>query len=389
MGSTFGGEYSGISPYNGSNISDCHDSCQEEEGSGSPYPRNACECSNNVYYAEQELGIDCNLSRILYYYHPDYLGHNGYITDITGRPYQYFHYSAFGESLIEKNTNYGQFSTPYRFNGKELDPETGNYYYGARYYNPRTSIWLSVDPMSDQSPGLTPYNFVSNNPVMRVDPTGMLDDEWDYNLKTRELTWVSDKGGSETQYVNIKDGDQQVAQTSVSGDKVYAYKLKNSVFVTNTDRNFNDQTYNQNSGYEYNTEELKLRDHYLSEDTPIRRALMSAESSGNAIPISYTGEENKYGYTVMRLKMMGAAIDQVWDVMPTPSPSVRRVGKLNIGSVGINTSVRPLKGYSGAKALTGSNSWNMFLKANTGNFSGKGWQKKAAAAYYKSKFYTP
>jgi RHS repeat-associated protein len=265
----------------------------------------------------------------------------------------------------------------------------GNFYYGARYYDPKISVWLSVDPMSSERPSLTPYNFVSNNPVMRVDPTGMLDDEWDYDLNRGELTWVSDKGGSETQYVNVKDGDKQVAQTSVSGSNVYAYKLKNSVFVTNTDRNFNDQTYNEKSGYEYNSEEFKLRDHYLSEDTPIRTALMSAESSGNAIPISYAGEENKDGYTVMRLKMMGAAIDQAWDVMPTPSPSVRRVGKLNIGSVGINPSVSPLKGYSGAKALSGSHSWNMFLKANTGSFSGQGWQKKAAAAYYKSKFHTP
>ena len=145
VGSTLEAEYSGIYPYNGLNISDCHDSCREEEGSGSPYPRNACECSNNLFYAVLGLGIDCNLSRILYYYHPDYLGHNEYITDITGRPYQYFHYSAFGESLIEKNTNYGQFSSPYRFNGKELDPETGNYYYGARYYNPVWGIWLGVD----------------------------------------------------------------------------------------------------------------------------------------------------------------------------------------------------------------------------------------------------
>ena len=177
VGSTFGVEYSGISPYNGLNISDCHDLCREEEGSGSSYPRNACECSNKVFYAEKELGNDCNLSRILYYYHPDYLGHNEYITDITGRPYQYFHYSAFGESLIEKNTNYGQFSSPYRFNGKELDPETGNYYYGARYYNPVWGIWLGVDPLPGNNPHLTPYNFVSNNPIMRIDPNG-LDDGW-------------------------------------------------------------------------------------------------------------------------------------------------------------------------------------------------------------------
>ncbi|WP_417589697.1 RHS repeat-associated core domain-containing protein [Owenweeksia hongkongensis] len=36
--------------------------------------------------------------------------------------------------------------TGYLFNGKELDSETGNYYYGARYMNPRTSVWFSVDP---------------------------------------------------------------------------------------------------------------------------------------------------------------------------------------------------------------------------------------------------
>ncbi|MBW3519871.1 type IV secretion protein Rhs, partial [Flavobacterium sp. NKUCC04_CG] len=34
----------------------------------------------------------------------------------------------------------------YKFNAKELDAATGMYYYGARYYDPSTSIFLSVDP---------------------------------------------------------------------------------------------------------------------------------------------------------------------------------------------------------------------------------------------------
>ncbi len=34
----------------------------------------------------------------------------------------------------------------YRFTGKELDPETGLYYYGARYYDPVLSRWISADP---------------------------------------------------------------------------------------------------------------------------------------------------------------------------------------------------------------------------------------------------
>ncbi|MCZ8169769.1 MAG: RHS repeat-associated core domain-containing protein [Flavobacterium sp.] len=69
------------------------------------------------------------------------------------------------------------YNSPYKFNGKELDEETGLYYYGARYYDPKVSIWLSVDPLAEVQPDKTPYHFCSNNPVSRVDPTGMLD-EW-------------------------------------------------------------------------------------------------------------------------------------------------------------------------------------------------------------------
>jgi RHS repeat-associated protein len=58
------------------------------------------------------------------------------------------------------------------FNAKELDEETGLYYYGARYYDPRTSIWLSADPLAEKYPNKTPYHYCSNNPVNLVDPDG-------------------------------------------------------------------------------------------------------------------------------------------------------------------------------------------------------------------------
>ncbi|MFP5471665.1 MAG: RHS repeat-associated core domain-containing protein [Bacteroidia bacterium] len=62
--------------------------------------------------------------------------------------------------------------TRYLFNGKELDEETGFYYYGARYYNPQTSIWLSVDPLADKYPNMSPYIYTANNPVNYIDPDG-------------------------------------------------------------------------------------------------------------------------------------------------------------------------------------------------------------------------
>ena len=62
--------------------------------------------------------------------------------------------------------------TPYRFNGKELDTETGLYYYGARYYNPVTTLWLGVDPLSSKKPNVSPYIFCLGNPINFIDPDG-------------------------------------------------------------------------------------------------------------------------------------------------------------------------------------------------------------------------
>ena len=63
---------------------------------------------------------------------------------------QHVEYVPFGEVFIEERNN--SWNTPYLFNGKELDEETGLYYYGARYYNPRESVWLSADPLSGYNP---------------------------------------------------------------------------------------------------------------------------------------------------------------------------------------------------------------------------------------------
>ncbi|MBP7850527.1 MAG: RHS repeat-associated core domain-containing protein, partial [Lentimicrobiaceae bacterium] len=63
-------------------------------------------------------------------------------------------------------------NTPYKFSAKELDDETGYSYFGARYYDPNISIWLSVDPLSDKYPGYSPYNYTLNNPILLIDPNG-------------------------------------------------------------------------------------------------------------------------------------------------------------------------------------------------------------------------
>ena len=108
----------------------------------------------------------------VFYYHSDHLGSASYITDDQGYETQHLVYLPFGEDWVDWKYNTSQFDTPYKFNGKEKDPETGLHYYGARYLNTDLSIWLSVDPMSDKYPHLTSYNYCANNPVMLVDPDG-------------------------------------------------------------------------------------------------------------------------------------------------------------------------------------------------------------------------
>jgi len=75
--------------------------------------------------------------------------------------------------IVEHNQstyNGGQYDNAYKFNGKELDDATQMYYYGARYYDPRISIFVSVDPLVEKT--FEPYSYVGNNPINFVDPTG-------------------------------------------------------------------------------------------------------------------------------------------------------------------------------------------------------------------------
>jgi RHS repeat-associated protein len=106
------------------------------------------------------------------YYHTDHLGNTSFVTDRLGEVGQHLEYFPFGETFVEERS--GQESTPYLYNGKELDTETGLYYYGARYYDTRTSVWPSVDPAWELPDQLdkSPYAYVVNNPITYNDPDG-------------------------------------------------------------------------------------------------------------------------------------------------------------------------------------------------------------------------
>ncbi len=126
----------------------------------------------------------------VYFYHADHLGSASWITDASGIPVQHLQYLPFGESFVDQHTS--GYEERYTFTGKEKDSETGYYAFGARYYDCDLSgIFLSVDPMSDKYPSLSPYAYCAWNPVKLVDPDGMTanpvyDTEGNYLGDTKE-----------------------------------------------------------------------------------------------------------------------------------------------------------------------------------------------------------
>ena len=106
-----------------------------------------------------------------FFYHSDHLGSTSYITDDHANITQYDAYLPYGELLVDEHSS--SEDLPYKFNGKELDEETGLYYYGARYMDPKISMWLGVDPLREKYPSVTGYCYTMDNPIGLMDPTGM------------------------------------------------------------------------------------------------------------------------------------------------------------------------------------------------------------------------
>lgn len=152
-------------PYNGTDNNDYVDGqgfcC--DDGSPEAAQTRALALENNFQDPDA-------YEKLQFYYHPDHLGSSSYITNLDGEVVQHIEYVPFGEVFMEERNNI--WNTPYLFNAKEFDEETGLYYYGARYYDSRLSLWISTDPLQEKYVNITSYCYTYNNPVIFIDPDG-------------------------------------------------------------------------------------------------------------------------------------------------------------------------------------------------------------------------
>lgn len=114
------------------------------------------------------------------YYQEDGLDSTTSLTDLAGALVNTYTYDAFG-SLTASS---GPLTNPLRYTGREFDPETSNYEYRFRYYDPLIGRFTSEDPIQFQA-GVNFYTYVRNNPVSFYDPLGLDTQKpnWWQNLK--------------------------------------------------------------------------------------------------------------------------------------------------------------------------------------------------------------
>ena len=129
----------------------------------------------------------------VYYYHSDHLGSASWKKERFGKPFaseraeearsgilhitttyvQHLQYLPYGEPYIDQRAAGTTYSERFRFTGKERDEETGYGYFGARYMDHELmTMWLSVDPMADKYPSISPYAYCAWNPIRLIDPDG-------------------------------------------------------------------------------------------------------------------------------------------------------------------------------------------------------------------------
>ena len=138
----------------------------------------------------------------IYYYHSNHLGSTCYVTDENAIVQQGFLYAPFGEITNEHNVGWQSGTLPkYSFNAKELDEETGMYYYEARYYQP--PVFTSRDPLFEKYPSISPYAYCANNPIMFIDPDGR--------------DWYKAEDGS-IQYTTKYVSKEQFEKSGIKGD---------------------------------------------------------------------------------------------------------------------------------------------------------------------------
>ena len=130
------------------------------------YEDNGTTVRTHTYAGSRHLAVDETEAGTTtrYYTHTDHLGSVTTVTDSEGTLVWDNEYLPFGEEQTPDESRFAMFT------GKQKDPDTGLYYFNARWYDASLGRFVTQDPIRD---GVNWYAYCENNPLKFVDPTGL------------------------------------------------------------------------------------------------------------------------------------------------------------------------------------------------------------------------
>jgi len=106
------------------------------------------------------------------FYNADGLGSITSLGNAAGTLAQTYTFDSFGNQTASS----GSLTNPFQYTAREFDPETGLYYYRARYYDPIAGRFLGEDPTRFVA-GFNFYTYTENDPANYIDSWGLCPDD--------------------------------------------------------------------------------------------------------------------------------------------------------------------------------------------------------------------
>jgi RHS repeat-associated protein len=128
-------------------------------------------------------------------------------------------YYPFGLKHEGYNPTIGNSAYQYKYNGKELQTDSGMYDYGARFYMPDLGRWGVVDPLAETSRRWSPYTYAFNNPIRFIDPDGMQNEDVIRIMNNGHIQRTPDENPYDT--VTNESGSEsiEIARTNITDEK--------------------------------------------------------------------------------------------------------------------------------------------------------------------------
>jgi RHS repeat-associated protein len=126
------------------------------------------DATNNYIYGPTGLPLEQSTTSGELFFHHDQLGSTTMLTNGSGATVGTYRYGSYGTTLGHK----GSATTPFLYAGQYQDAESGLYYLQARYYDPSTGQFMSVDPVVAVTG--QPYSYAGDSPIAQTDPSGLI-----------------------------------------------------------------------------------------------------------------------------------------------------------------------------------------------------------------------